>query len=735
MKIRTKISLAFLVTAVALTSVSASVFYTMSRDNLTEAISAHLVTTAQSRAHHIESVLDKKLETLRLVSSRTQLRLSLEDYGKKRNIEDKAKMARILRDAKSSVSGLGDIFIMDLGGEVIVSTDETLDGKNYSGEIFFIQGEKGDNLFLLPVEDNDASIYLSGPLLLENKLLGVLVIISSADDIFSVTLDRTGLGKTGEVYLVNKDGYMITPSRFTENVLFMQKVDTRGTRRGFEDIEKFGDKEHPHEPLVYADYRGIRVLGVNDHISKTEWILLAEIDERQALAPLTKIKILFTVILIIVPLIAWLLGMLISKAITRPIESLHLGTELIGRGNLDHKVGTTAKDEIGQLSRAFDAMTDNLKKTTASRDELAREVEERIKLERSLQESEEKFRQFFENDPNYCYMISSEGKIMDVNKSALKVLGYTSEELIGKPVAGIVYAPSSREKAKELLMKWKKTGKVRNEEMDIITKIGEERTVLLNVDAARDFEGKILHSISVQSDITERKKLDKLKDEFVNTVSHELRSPLAIIKQHIYSIRHKMDENVDDEQKHFIDSTEKNVDRLSHLINNILDYQKLSAEKMVFEAAGGDINKLVEEIEKEMSPLAENKKITLSIHPAKDLPKIRFDSDRITQVLLNLIDNAIKFTEKGNVAVTTSKTRDGVCVSVKDAGVGIKKDEIDRLFRSFSQIRAADGAKPSGSGLGLAICKKIIEQHGGKIWVESEYGKGSTFTFSLPVSA
>ncbi|MGB3242405.1 MAG: ATP-binding protein [Candidatus Omnitrophota bacterium] len=734
MKISTKISLSFFVVAIILTSISASVFYTMSRDNLLDAISAHLETTARSRAHHIETTLERELETLRLVSSRTQLRLSLEDYNKNKNAEDKRKMARILRDAMSSISGIRNIFIMGLKGEVIVSTDKTLEGKNYFDEMFFIKGRKGDNLFLIPVEDSDASIYLSGPLSLENKLLGVMVIISSSDNIFNITLDRTGLRKTGEVYLVNKDGYMISPSRFKENVLFMQRVDTEGIRRAFKDIEKFGDKAHPFKPFIYKDYRGTRALGVNDHIRGTEWLLLAEIDEKEALAPLVKIRLLFTAIIIIVPLAAWLLGVFISKNITRPIETLHLGTEIIGQGHLDHKVGTTSDDEIGQLSRAFDAMTENLKKTTASRDELAREVEERIKLEESLQKSEEKFEQFFKNDPNYSYMISPKGKIIDINQSALKALGYACEEIIGKTLIDTVYAPSSREKAKELLKRWKETGKIRDEEMDIITKTGEERTVLLNVDAARDPEGKILHSISVQSDITELKKLDKLKDEFVNTVSHELRTPLAAIKQRIFAIKGKAGKKIPTEQGKFIDLTERNVDRLSHLINNILDYQKLSAGKYDFKPGECNINELADEVEKEMLPLAENKGLKLSTRLGKDLPKMKIDCDMIVQVLMNLVDNAIKYTDKGSVEIITEKTRDEVRISVKDTGGGIREYNIDKLFISFSRLPTIEGTGPGGSGLGLAISKKIVEQHGGKIWAESEYGKGSTFAFSLPLS-
>jgi len=135
------------------------------------------------------------------------------------------------------------------------------------------------------------------------------------------------------------------------------------------------------------------------------------------------------------------------------------------------------------------------------------------KMENRLKESEERFRQFFENAPEYCYMISSEGKILDINSSALTALGYTKEEIVGKPLLTTTCAPSSIEKTKELFMRWKKTGKLRDEEITIITKKGEERTVLLSTDSVRDSAGKLVHSISLQRDITERKKAEEALKE------------------------------------------------------------------------------------------------------------------------------------------------------------------------------------------------------------------------------
>ncbi len=156
--------------------------------------------------------------------------------------------------------------------------------------------------------------------------------------------------------------------------------------------------------------------------------------------------------------------------------------------------------------------------------------------EEALRISEERFRQFFENAPEYCYMISPGGGMLDINTSALAVLGYKKEDVIGKPFSTTIYSPSSVEKARKLFMQWEKTGKLRNEELNIITKKGEKRTVLLNVDAVRSEDGKVLHTISFQTDITERKRAEEQikasleeKEVLLQEIHHRVKNNMQII--------------------------------------------------------------------------------------------------------------------------------------------------------------------------------------------------------------
>lgn len=244
-------------------------------------------------------------------------------------------------------------------------------------------------------------------------------------------------------------------------------------------------------------------------------------------------------------------------------------------------------------------------------------------------------------------------------------------------------------------------------------------------------------TLNIMEDLMESKnsleEALKVKSEFTSTVSHELRTPLAAIKEGIAIVSDGTAGGLNNEQKEFLDIAKRNVDRLARLINNILGFQKLEAGKATFSFEHEDVNEAVKEAVSTMASLADQKGLYLKFEPAKELPKIKFDRDKISQVLTNLISNAIKFTDNGGVIIKTDKGDNFVKVSVADTGPGIKKEDIPKLFRQFSQLEDGIKRKTGGTGLGLAISKEIIEKHKGKIWVDCEYGKGSTFSFSLPI--
>jgi signal transduction histidine kinase len=238
----------------------------------------------------------------------------------------------------------------------------------------------------------------------------------------------------------------------------------------------------------------------------------------------------------------------------------------------------------------------------------------------------------------------------------------------------------------------------------------------------------------------ERKKVEEklkqaieTKSQFMSVVSHELRVPLASIKESIAIVSDGLAGKITKEQRNCLDIARRNIDRLNKLIGDLLDLHKLEAGKMNFEIQDNNANEIAKEVYDTMLPSTKGKGIDLILELDGSLPMVRFDKDKITQLLSNLVNNAIKFTKEGHIAITTSKREDTIQVSVSDTGCGIKKEDLPRLFHEFEQLETNGVEKTRGTGLGLAISKEIITRHNGEIWAESEVGKGSTFFFTLPM--
>ena len=243
----------------------------------------------------------------------------------------------------------------------------------------------------------------------------------------------------------------------------------------------------------------------------------------------------------------------------------------------------------------------------------------------------------------------------------------------------------------------------------------------------------ILYALARKQAAREIRQAMEMKSRFISMVSHELRAPLTAIKEGIAIVVDGSAGQINHEQKDFLKLAKRNVERLTRLINDVLDFQKLEIGKMNFNMQPNNINEVISEVYKVMLPFANEKGLCFSLELDKHLPEIQFDRDKIIQVLTNLANNAIKFTEKGGITVTSSQLEYTIKVSVCDTGCGIRRENLPKLFCTFEQLTEANKKQAEGTGLGLAISRNIIEEHGGKILVESELGSGSTFYFLLPI--
>jgi signal transduction histidine kinase len=250
-----------------------------------------------------------------------------------------------------------------------------------------------------------------------------------------------------------------------------------------------------------------------------------------------------------------------------------------------------------------------------------------------------------------------------------------------------------------------------------------------------DEEGKFLGVSILLRDVTREREIDQMKDEFISLVSHELRTPLAAMKAATENLLDGIVGEISSGQKDYLLIVQRNIDRLGRLISDLLDISRIEAGRLQLNKRPTDLISLIREVLQFLQQAAAEKKITLLSRLPETLPVVNIDPDKIMQVLINLIGNALKFSPLGAEVIICAKVcgNQEILIEVKDTGPGISCQDLKKIFNKFYQASASQGQRSKGTGLGLAICKGIVEKHKGRIWVESELGKGSKFTFSLPL--
>jgi signal transduction histidine kinase len=239
-------------------------------------------------------------------------------------------------------------------------------------------------------------------------------------------------------------------------------------------------------------------------------------------------------------------------------------------------------------------------------------------------------------------------------------------------------------------------------------------------------------------DISERKKVErelkqseKLRTEFMNIVAHELKSPITPIKGYLELI--ESDKDVDEKIRNWAKIGLRNAERLMRLVNDILDVSRLDTDTMRFNMEKCDLSEIFEDTTEDIKPDIESKNLKFIKEIPENIPKILCDKYRLSQVLKNILGNAIKFTDYGSISLIVEEKEKHISICVEDTGVGISNGESKKIFTKFYQAYTGEDRKNEGTGLGLFICKEIVKKHNGKIWAESKVGKGSKFIIKLPV--
>ncbi len=401
-----------------------------------------------------------------------------------------------------------------------------------------------------------------------------------------------------------------------------------------------------------------------------------------------------------------LLALLIAERIARPIRQLTRVAERIVAGDLEARLFPTTQDEVGQLTLAFNRLADHMQQEIAA-----------------LSREHGRLAGVLEHMADGVIITDQDGQVLLVNPAVARLLGTAEGEATGRSFAQLV-------RHYQLVNLWKRC-----------RDLGEEQTGLLELSHRRLFLQVILTPLSedgsagflvILQDLTRVRQLETVRRDFVSNVSHELLTPLASLKALVETLRGGALEDPATAER-FLDRAETEVDMLTQMVQELLALSLIESGRAPLHLRPTTVEDVLVRPVERLRPQAERAGLSLSVDLPSGIPMVLADLEQIGRVVTNLVHNAIKFTpEGGEVTVSVAQVGTEVVLAVRDTGVGIPKEDLPRIFERFYKAdRARSGG---GTGLGLAIAKHIVQGHGGRIWVESVEGRGSTFYFSLPLA-
>ncbi len=407
----------------------------------------------------------------------------------------------------------------------------------------------------------------------------------------------------------------------------------------------------------------------------------------------------------------------LARQLTRPIRALTSGVQRIAQGDFSPIEISETHDELQDLSHAFNRMTEDLRRFGEVRvDEL---VMEKAKTEGIIYSS-----------ADGVLLTDPLGHVQLINPKAQEVLELpdgSRDGLSGRPIWSFVKDDRMAVALRESVENTSAHG---SREVNL-SEEGVRRYYLISVSRINPPEGSDIKVwvVIVLRNITAEKELDQLKDDFLQSLTHDLRSPMTAVRGYLQVLAEEMAGPINAEQKKMLHIMENASTKLLHIVSNLLDTAKMSAGKLRLTLAESNLRQMVPNTVEIFHTEAAKKKITLTLDMPDQMPTIKVDPTMMERVLINLIGNAIKFTPEGGfVTVKFTDLSDRIQGQVTDTGIGFPSEFMSRVFKKFEQVSGTRG----GTGLGLAICKFIVDAHYGEINVRSKAGEGTTFTFTVP---
>ncbi len=718
-------------------------------------------------------------------------------------------LAASLTSIVRRMSDAEELLVMDLDGRIVASTDRRHENLVQADSPLFLRGRS--NTYVQPFGPSPFTgkpvMAVAAPLFdSRGRRIGVLAAYLSSTRVERIIQERSGLGQTGESYLVDSAGVAVTrPTSRTQEIAASQPISSQGIDLGLAGQDGAS---------LYRNYADEPVLGVYRWLPDREVALVAEMSRAEAFAPATQMA---RGILAMGAITAGVLAVglyFLARQIARPILAIAQTASKVAAGDLSQSTPVMTDDEVGVLARAFNQMTAQLRvfyqelesrvneRTRDLADANARlrsEMAERLRVEETLRHQNEYLAALHETALGLMSRLELQELFQDLVTRAGQLLGTPHgvvfladiggdqmecklgmgafEAMVGLHVrrgeglAGRIWesgqpisidnydawqgrlsaipvgtlgsgagAPltSGSETVGVLGLAYggSSTRTFNEAEVEVLTRFAALASIA--IDNARLFAvSKEATALAEAANVA--------KSQFLASVSHELRTPLTSILGFTRLVKKRIEERVialvppgDPRMDRTLKQVEDNLgiilmegQRLTTLINDLLDLEKIEAGKVDWQMEPLRLADVVDQAADGTAALFEEKNLSL-IRTVPDDIVVNGDRDRLIQVMVNLFSNAVKFTQEGAITVRAREEPGQVVVSVEDPGIGISAADQEQLFEKFVQVGNRLTGKPKGTGLGLAISREILTHHGGRIWVESEPGAGSTFSFTLP---
>lgn len=412
------------------------------------------------------------------------------------------------------------------------------------------------------------------------------------------------------------------------------------------------------------------------------------------------------------------LAFVLAKRIVEPLRQLTASTARIAGGDLSAKVAVSSRDEVGVLAVEYNRMAERIRQLRSS---------DMGKLLVAQQTTEAAIDSLY--DP--VIVTDGEGCVTKLNPAAEEIFGSENENT-GRHVGEVARDSRIAGAVAEALESQRP---VAGEGMSSVLPLavdGSERAFRLRTTPMRDNGHHLLGAVTILEDITHLREIDRLKSEFIATASHEFRTPLTSVQMGVHLLLEGALGELTDQQNEVLQACRRDCERLDKLMRDLLDLSKIEAGESQPQLAAISARDLLAMAVEELRPQVEAKDLKFSVDAPVDLPWVLIDRLQIDRVISNLVINALRHTKNGEIKISAERRDSHVAISVADTGSGIPTEYLPHIFDKFVQV---PDAPTGGAGLGLTISKSIVEAHGGQISVQSQVGRGSTFTFTLPLAA